>query len=244
MDPKHLNGVYPYPLLPVFSPQTSGAFPNIPQPGAFPHIPQWPPNVPYTFPLTDQVSASLPLKVSDGLVTIKDDPGMPKNKFPSHNDLTKQAKSHAVGKEFPKKYGMYIYVYNDVNSLIIGCLDGDNTSSDWPNGSEHREYILGTEPHKWKETKWAWRSQGHVNQNGRRVEMRICLGVISCTNPACERLLRPKTEPGARKIQLQGECQLCSSHLIQYKCEARSYHYQFMKQDSPFLVWEHVGNHC
>ena len=48
------------------------------------------------------------------------------------------------------------------------CLDGDNTSSDWPNGSEHREYMLGTEPHKWKETKWAWHSQGHVNCNGQQ----------------------------------------------------------------------------
>jgi hypothetical protein len=126
--PLNIPQAGPFPLnipqadpFPLNIPQ-AGPFPlNIPQAGAFPNIPQWPPNVPYMFPLTHQGSTtSLPPKVSDGLVTIKDEPGMPTNKVPIHGDPSKPAKSHVVGKEFLKKYGMYIYVYNDVNNLIMG----------------------------------------------------------------------------------------------------------------------------
>ena len=98
----------------------AGAFPNIPPGSTFPNIPQWPSNVPYMFPLTYQGSTTSLPKVSDALVTIKDEPAMPTNKISIHNDPSKQAKSHVVGKEFPKKYGMYMYVYNDVNKLITG----------------------------------------------------------------------------------------------------------------------------
>ncbi|KAF8965742.1 hypothetical protein BDZ97DRAFT_1918031 [Flammula alnicola] len=126
--------------------------------------------------------------------------------------------------------------------VITEHQDSEN-SPEWPNGEEHREYVLGNEPLKWKETKWAWRSSGRQAHNGRRVEQRNCLGVFSCANAVCGCLIRPKTDPSARKNQLHNGCRLCHSPIVQIACQARSYHYETSNNGVIYSVWEHSGIH-
>ncbi|KAF8956481.1 hypothetical protein BDZ97DRAFT_1958322 [Flammula alnicola] len=126
--------------------------------------------------------------------------------------------------------------------VITEHQDSEN-SPEWPNGEERREYVLGNEPLKWKETKWAWRSSGRQAHNGRRVEQRNCLGVFSCANAVCGRLIRPKTDPSARKNQLHNGCRLCHSPIVQIACQARSYHYETSNNGVIYSVWEHSGIH-
>ncbi|KAH7908555.1 hypothetical protein BJ138DRAFT_1128352 [Hygrophoropsis aurantiaca] len=116
--------------------------------------------------------------------------------------------------------------------------------SDWPNGYERRQHIHGQEPHKWKDTKWAWRSQGQAAHNGRMAEKRICLGVIKCTTGGCGRYLRPLTAAASRQKQLKEKCSGCSKHsLEQNKCHAACFHFSVLEGDTKYVVWEHIGVH-
>ncbi|KDR83051.1 hypothetical protein GALMADRAFT_152034 [Galerina marginata CBS 339.88] len=121
----------------------------------------------------------------------------------------------------------------------------DEESTDWPQGFVHREYPVGTEPPKWNRTKWQWHSNGHTNIDGRRAEVRTCLGVILCSNPACQRATRPKTNGAARSLQVQEPCSIktCRSQLTAVTCNVKTYHFRTARDGVAYSVWEHNGNH-
>lgn len=75
------------------------------------------------------------------------------------------------------------------------------------------------------------------------MELRLCLGVLSCSNAACGRLIRPKTNAASRRYQILDHCQLCYSPIINTTCTARTYHYKIIKNQQTYVVWEHDGNH-
>ena len=79
---------------------------------------------------------------------------------------------------------------------------------------------------------WACRTSGSKNHRGTKtaemwqdgyVSRRLCLGVITCTNPDCKIVVRPGTTAAKRKKQLETVCVRCKSSL-QYsafpKCPA------------------------
>ena len=114
--------------------------------------------------------------------------------------------------------------------------------SEWPDGYERREYLLGTEPHKCKENKYVWRSQGQVSHNGLGIELSVCLGVLSCSNSSCGGYMRPKTNPASRENQISNCCQLCYSEIQYHTFSARTYHYKTVRSGQVYLVWEHEGH--
>jgi hypothetical protein len=60
------------------------------------------------------------------------------------------------------------------------ALDHSESSSfDWPTGSVRLEAVKGEEDHKWKH-KWAWQSNGTVQQEGHAAEQWVCLDVFRC----------------------------------------------------------------
>ncbi|KAF9547410.1 hypothetical protein CPC08DRAFT_648784, partial [Agrocybe pediades] len=114
------------------------------------------------------------------------------------------------------------------------------------------------------QTKWQWRSTGPIHRDGRQIELRLCLGVILCTE--CGRPYRPKTDAGARKLQLRETCTgpkdsgnsrpasgngsrkgkgtLCGKPLYHVECSsARTHHYKLKRNNRWFYVWEHFGVH-
>ncbi|KAF8957620.1 hypothetical protein BDZ97DRAFT_1924498 [Flammula alnicola] len=121
--------------------------------------------------------------------------------------------------------------------------DPTNDATDWPDGPQRREVPFGHEKRKWKDTKWVWRSSGNVYRNGHHAEMRLCLGVFSCNNETCRRLVRPKTGPSSRTQQAKEPCRMCKSDLVLTKCDAKTYHYKISRNGQAFLVWEHDGHH-
>lgn len=101
---------------------------------------------------------------------------------------------------------------------------------------------MNHEPHKWKDTKWVWRSVGNVQHEGRRAEARTCLGVIKCNN--CSRLVRPRTQSAARQLQLDNECHACGTHSLRHDpCNARTYHFTVEREEQMWSIWEHTGQH-
>ncbi|KAJ6479417.1 hypothetical protein C8R47DRAFT_1050409, partial [Mycena vitilis] len=50
--------------------------------------------------------------------------------------------------------------------------------------------------------------------------LRVCLGVMKCTNPTCEVVTRPKTKNVRRNTQLQAGC-ICGSPLQHHPCDVR-----------------------
>ncbi|KII94260.1 hypothetical protein PLICRDRAFT_171919 [Plicaturopsis crispa FD-325 SS-3] len=135
------------------------------------------------------------------------------------------------------------------NGLGTPMVDPEDPSSndDWPVGYHRREQPKGNETPLWKHTKWVWRSQGHVTHNDAPAERRVCLGVMRCNT--CGRLSRPKTEAGARQIQLSEGCRApgCvesqDSPLLHETCDAKSFHFTVRRQGRAYLVWEHFGMH-
>ncbi|KAF8169648.1 hypothetical protein BJ912DRAFT_861971, partial [Pholiota molesta] len=120
----------------------------------------------------------------------------------------------------------------------------DDNTLDWPNGDQHRECLATEQPRKWKATKWAWRSTGYVDHNEYRAELRICLGILSCTNSACGRLVRPKTVTSTRDNQIIDGCKICHSPMVKSpECPARTFHYDFTKNNQRYKGWDHKGHH-
>ncbi|KAJ7112759.1 hypothetical protein C8R43DRAFT_903545, partial [Mycena crocata] len=121
----------------------------------------------------------------------------------------------------------------------------DLSALDWPTGFVRRESVESLEERKWKHTKWAWRSTGTVQHEGHAAEIRTCLGVFRCES--CNRLTRPKTQPGGRKAQIAEGCTSTTCHidapLVHDKCKARTFHYRIQRGGESVLVWEHFGDH-
>ncbi|KAJ7607646.1 hypothetical protein DFH06DRAFT_1379863 [Mycena polygramma] len=130
---------------------------------------------------------------------------------------------------------------------VLSVHDHTNSSDmDWPTGFVRRECIAGEEPRKWKHNNWVWRSNGTVLHDGHAAEVRLCLGVLRCDT--CQHLIRPKTQPSARKAQIDGGCteRTCKidAALIHDTCTARTYHYKMDRNGSLVRVWEHFGDHA
>ena len=69
---------------------------------------------------------------------------------------------------------------------------------------------------------WACRTSGSKNHSGTKsaerwqdgyISRRVCLGVITCTNPDCKIIVRPAIALANRKRQLEAKCVLCKSSL-------------------------------
>ncbi|KAF8173661.1 hypothetical protein BJ912DRAFT_931884 [Pholiota molesta] len=132
----------------------------------------------------------------------------------------------------------------DKTKVIIESPSKDDNTLDWPNGDQHRECLATEQPRKWKATKWAWRSTGYVDHNEYRAELRICLGILSCTNSACGRLVRPKTVTSTRDNQIIDGCKICHSPMVKSpECPARTFHYDFTKNNQRYKGWDHKGHH-
>ncbi|KAF9540762.1 hypothetical protein CPC08DRAFT_770741 [Agrocybe pediades] len=118
-----------------------------------------------------------------------------------------------------------------------------DSSYDWPQGDQFREVRVGTESRDWNQTKWQFRSRGTTTHHSvLGVEVRVCLGLICCGG--CGRPSRPKTDLGARKLQLSAPCGLCGKgELYQETCNARTYNWRVNREDGVYKIWEHTGHH-
>jgi hypothetical protein len=72
------------------------------------------------------------------------------------------------------------------------------------------------------------------------------MGVFKCMQ--CGLLSRPKTEPGARKLQSTTPChgRTCPSKdpPVHVTCDARTFHFVIEHDGIARLVWEHYGDHA
>lgn len=131
-----------------------------------------------------------------------------------------------------------------LNSFFVTDHAADS-SADFPTGYVRRECYKSNKPRKWNHTKWAQRSSGIVQHEGTSAEIRLCLGVLRCGN--CGRLMRPKTQPEARRKQIRTGCteRTCriDAPLIHDTCDARTFHYTLERDGQTVLVWEHFGDH-
>ncbi|KAF8185359.1 hypothetical protein K438DRAFT_1766002 [Mycena galopus ATCC 62051] len=120
-----------------------------------------------------------------------------------------------------------------------------SSGQEWPTGLVRIERVKGQEDRKWKQNKWVWHSNGIVQHESNRVEVRQCIGVFRCDG--CGRLVRPKTNAASRKAQLSGGCKsrTCTlgAPLVHDGCEARSFHFSYERDGETILVWEHRGYH-
>ncbi|KAF9555016.1 hypothetical protein CPC08DRAFT_766248 [Agrocybe pediades] len=121
--------------------------------------------------------------------------------------------------------------------------DTDSDEFDWPQGDHVREVLAGTESRTWNQMKWQFRSHGTANYRGiAGVEVCVCLGLLRCGS--CSRPLRPKTDPNARRNQLDSGCALCGKRaMYQETCNARTYNWKTLRDDGVYKVWEHSGVH-
>lgn len=122
---------------------------------------------------------------------------------------------------------------------------------DWPHGFMRRA-IPASELHQyenkdeWKRSQQPWRSNGPVQYEGMKVEMRVCYGAIVC--PKCGHVTRPKTKD-APSDQLKFKCRnpRCdATEHIHQQCTARTYHYSKTDPSTGELwyFWDHVGEHA
>lgn len=118
-------------------------------------------------------------------------------------------------------------------------------SADYPTGYVRLECKAAEPRQKWKHNKWAWRSSGTVTHDGNSAEMRHCLGAFRCDH--CQRVTRPKTQTPARTQQQANGCtgRTCriDAPLLHDSCDARSYHYNIIREGQLVRVWEHYGEH-
>ncbi|EIM79531.1 uncharacterized protein STEHIDRAFT_116440 [Stereum hirsutum FP-91666 SS1] len=83
--------------------------------------------------------------------------------------------------------------------------DGDSDKGDndpnYPSGSVHRRFPVGSEPPGWKIVKWATRSSGKQKWKGHNAKRVRCIGIYVCNNPTCKRTTRPLTNDKRRQEQ-------------------------------------------
>ncbi|KAJ7702772.1 hypothetical protein B0H17DRAFT_1127713 [Mycena rosella] len=135
-----------------------------------------------------------------------------------------------------------------IESVITSQVVPDHSNSsalDWPTGFIRRESIKILGERKWKESKWAWRSNGMVQHQGYASEVRACLGVLRCAS--CNHLTRPKTHLSSREKQIQAGCtsRTCTlaTPLVQDACDARTFHYEVERDGETICIWDHTGDH-
>ncbi|KAF6753423.1 hypothetical protein DFP72DRAFT_814081 [Ephemerocybe angulata] len=121
---------------------------------------------------------------------------------------------------------------------------GPSEDLDWPSGYVRRVCPAHlNEANTLNENKWAWRSVGYRQRDGRQAETRICLGTIQCSNAACTRPVRPLTQSAPRRNQLAEPCHFCGSVLAHIDCSARCFRFSTLVHGQLYLVWEHDGLH-
>ncbi|KAF9059636.1 hypothetical protein BDP27DRAFT_1431055 [Rhodocollybia butyracea] len=103
----------------------------------------------------------------------------------------------------------------------------ESDDNDWPNGSQHREQLVGDiqAEKTFKENNWVFSSLGVSSFNGLVAEKRKCLGVLECSQ--CQRLTRPLVR--GLKHQTGANC-------IMPRCSVS-------RSDGEYLLWNHVGDH-
>ena len=97
---------------------------------------------------------------------------------------------------------------------------------------------------------WACRTSGSKKPDGKKtadkwqdgyVSRRLCLGVITCMNPACKIVIRPATIPSIRERQLSTAC-ICGSSL-QYSDHARCPAVQILHRFKGGIHFAHKNIH-
>lgn len=80
---------------------------------------------------------------------------------------------------------------------------------------------------------------------GRRAEVRKCLGVFKCRH--CGLCVRPNTSSASRNNQGEARCEgrRCQSNdpPTLFPCKARTYRFRVNRDGVMWSVWEHVGDH-
>lgn len=151
---------------------------------------------------------------------------------------------HAVVPQAPteSKPGMLHCVYGHILN-VDRTLEPDPEGY-WPNGSVRRSCpFLSPDADTLSFNKWAWRSVGNRQRHGLSAEVRRCLGVLRCTNTACARVARPRTQATSLREQIKKNCKACGSALQRILCDARTYRYDSVAAGEHVTVWEHEGTH-
>ncbi|KAF8061718.1 hypothetical protein FPV67DRAFT_293744 [Lyophyllum atratum] len=243
--PAHFPAPYGLPGYPPMYPQAGTVYPPIP-PGfhvpnqlpphanplnGYPHNP-FPPFYPNYYP-------NLPYPASG--------PFLPQQELPAHAkvQLPSSAPSPAPPLPVPSsEQSSQVPQEGSTLRMEASTEDEDLDFLNYPMGYVRRECRVGSEEESeggWKETKWAWRSQGYRHTDEKTVEVRVCLGVLKCVQ--CGKLLRPSTDVNALGRKLTKSCSRCLRCPVQVKCNVKTQHFDIERGGEIFRVWEQHGEH-